>query len=135
MSNLEGFLKYGDNWKRMDEIDLRAYIQVGLLILAGVHRSRGEATCSLLDAEAMFRATMPLKIFHTFSRTLRFDNRESRPARRARDKLAAIREVWEKWVERLAYFRPRVVEVTVDEHFSKENNSDRCVLIKTNGVH
>jgi hypothetical protein len=40
---------------------------------------------------------------------LQFDNRESRPARRVRDKLAAIRglgevggairEVWEKWVE------------------------------------
>ena len=31
MRNLEGFHIYGDNWKRMDEIDLRAYI--GLLIL------------------------------------------------------------------------------------------------------
>jgi hypothetical protein len=60
---------YGDNWKRLDEIDLRAYI--GLLILAGVYRSRGEATCNLWDAEsgrAIFRATMPLKVFHTFSR-------------------------------------------------------------------
>ena len=32
MTNLECFRKYGDNWKRMDEIDLRAYIE--LLILA-----------------------------------------------------------------------------------------------------
>ncbi|XP_070968134.1 piggyBac transposable element-derived protein 4-like, partial [Oncorhynchus clarkii lewisi] len=31
MTHLEGFRTYGDNWKRMDEIDLRAYI--GLLIL------------------------------------------------------------------------------------------------------
>lgn len=116
MTNLEGFRKYGDNWKRMDEIDLRAYI--GLLILAGVYRSRGEATCSLWDAEsgrAIFRATMPLKVFHTFSRMLRFDNRESRPARRVRDKLAAIREVWEKWVERLPYLYNPGPEVTVDE--------------------
>ena len=50
MTNLEGFRKYGDNWKMMDEIDLRAYI--GLLILAGVYRSRGEATCSLWDTES-----------------------------------------------------------------------------------
>ena len=91
---------YGDNWKRMDESDLYAYI--GLLILAGVYRSRGEATCSLWDAESgrvIFHATMPLKVFHTFSIMPRFDNGESRPARCVRDKLAAIREVWEKWVE------------------------------------
>ncbi|XP_051566192.1 uncharacterized protein LOC127447964 isoform X1 [Myxocyprinus asiaticus] len=116
MTNLEGFRKYGDNWKRMDEIDLRAYI--GLLILAGVYRSRGEATCSLWDAEsgrAIFRATMPLKVFHTFSRMLRFDNCESRHERRVRDKLAAIREVWEKWVECLPYLFNPGPEVTVDE--------------------
>ncbi|XP_030266920.1 piggyBac transposable element-derived protein 4-like [Sparus aurata] len=98
MTNLEGFRKYGENWKDMSRTDLRAYI--GLLILAGVYRSRGEAAASLWDAEsgrAIFRATMPLKVFHTYSRMLRFDDRESRPERRATDKLAAIREVWDKW--------------------------------------
>ncbi|XP_071200510.1 piggyBac transposable element-derived protein 4-like [Salvelinus alpinus] len=35
MTNLEGFRKYGDNWKRMDEIDLRAYIW---LIIFAVER-------------------------------------------------------------------------------------------------
>ena len=50
MTNLKGFRKHGDKWKRMDEIDLHVYI--GLLILAGVYRSRGEATCSLWDAES-----------------------------------------------------------------------------------
>ncbi|XP_034041956.1 piggyBac transposable element-derived protein 4-like [Thalassophryne amazonica] len=58
---------------------------------------------------------MPLKDFHTFSRMLRFDNRESRPARCVTVKLATIREVWEKWVDRLPYrYNPRP-EVTVDE--------------------
>lgn len=55
----------------MDEIDLRTYI--GLLFLEGVYRSRGKATSSLWDAESgrvIFRATMPLKVFHTFSRML-----------------------------------------------------------------
>lgn len=46
---------------------------------------------------------------------LRFDNRESRPARRVTDKLAAIREVWDKWVERLPYLYNPGPEVTVDE--------------------
>ncbi|XP_052337123.1 piggyBac transposable element-derived protein 4-like [Oncorhynchus keta] len=38
-----------------------------------------------------------------------------RPARHAIDKLAAIREVWEKWVERLPYRYNPGPEVTVDE--------------------
>lgn len=59
MTNLEGVRKYGDSWKKMDETDLQAYL--GLLILAGVYRSRGEAEASLWDAESgrpIFRATM-----------------------------------------------------------------------------
>ena len=86
----------------MDATDLRAYI--GLLILAGVYKSRGEAAASLWDAQSgrvIFRATMPLKLFYTYSSTIRFDNRGTRAARRATDKLAAIREVWDMWVERL----------------------------------
>ena len=86
----------------MDEADLRAYI--GLLILAGVYRSRGEAASSLWDAEsgrAIFLATMPLKLFCTYSRLLHFDDRETRRWRRVTDKLAAVRQVWDAWVERL----------------------------------
>ena len=63
----------------MDETDLRAY--VGLLILAGVYRSRGEVTASLWDTEsgrAIFRATMPPKVFHTYSR---LDRTHSDPKR------------------------------------------------------
>ncbi|XP_047241326.1 piggyBac transposable element-derived protein 4-like [Girardinichthys multiradiatus] len=116
MTNLEGFRKYEDSWKKMGEIDLQA--NLGLIILAGVYRSRGEAAASLWDAEngwPIFRATIPLKVFHTYSRLLRFDDRESRPARRVTDKLAAIREVWDKWVERLPYLYNPGPDVTVDE--------------------
>ena len=66
----------------MHATDLRTY--VGLLILVGVYRSRGEATASLWDAESgrtVFRATMPLKVFHRYSRLLRFNDRQSRPTR------------------------------------------------------
>nr|XP_020444398.1 piggyBac transposable element-derived protein 4-like [Monopterus albus] len=104
-----------DSWKQMDVIDLRAY--VGLLILAGVYRSRGEAAASLWDAEcgrAIFRATMSLKDFYLRSKTLRFDDRESR-AERHSDKLAAIREVWDMWRERLPALYVPGPEVTVDE--------------------
>ncbi|XP_045067740.1 piggyBac transposable element-derived protein 4-like [Coregonus clupeaformis] len=106
-------------WKAMDSTDLRAY--VGLLILAGVYRSRGEAASSLWDAESgrtIFRATMPLKVFHAYSRLLRFDDRQTRAERRAAgggDKLAAVREVWDKWVERLPLLYNPGADVTVDE--------------------
>jgi hypothetical protein len=66
------------------------------------------------SGRAIFRATMPLKVFHTFSRMPRFDNRESTPARRVRDKLEDITEVWEKWVEHLPYLYNPGPEVTVD---------------------
>ncbi|XP_038130918.1 piggyBac transposable element-derived protein 3-like isoform X1 [Cyprinodon tularosa] len=58
---------------------------------------------------------MPLKLFHTYSRLVRFDDRESRPARCMTDKLAAIRQVWDKWVERLPYLYNPEPDVTVDE--------------------
>ncbi|XP_064867035.1 piggyBac transposable element-derived protein 4-like [Oncorhynchus nerka] len=111
MTNLHGARKYGDGWRPMDTMDLRAYVE--LLILAGVYRSRGEAAASLWDAESgrtVFRATMPLKVFHRYSRLVRFDDRQSRPARLATDKLAAIREVWDL----LALYNPGS-DVTVDE--------------------
>ncbi|XP_020359447.1 piggyBac transposable element-derived protein 4-like [Oncorhynchus kisutch] len=116
MTNLHGARKYGDGWRPMDTTDLRAYL--GLLILAGVYRSRGEAAASLWDAESgrtVFRATMSLKVFHRYSRLLRFDDRHSRPARLATDKLAAIREVWDLWEARLPALYNPGPDVTVDE--------------------
>ncbi|XP_036842833.1 uncharacterized protein LOC118965935 [Oncorhynchus mykiss] len=58
---------------------------------------------------------MPLKLFHTYSRLLRFVDRESRPTRCVTDKLAAIRGVWDKWVERLPVLYNPGPDVTVDE--------------------
>ncbi|KAJ8398088.1 hypothetical protein AAFF_G00431650 [Aldrovandia affinis] len=85
MTNLEGFRKYGDSWKRMDETDLHAYI--GLLILAGVYRSR--------DCYDLITVSQDLQD--------------------VTDKLAAIREIWDKWVERLPYLYNPGPDVTVDE--------------------
>lgn len=104
MTNLEGKRVYGDNWKDLDVVDLEAYI--GLLILAEVYKSKGEATASLWNAEigrAIFPATMSLKTFHVLSHVIRFDDKQTRQGRRERDKLAAIRDVWDKWVQRLPW--------------------------------
>uniref|UniRef100_A0A3B3DQJ5 PiggyBac transposable element-derived protein domain-containing protein n=1 Tax=Oryzias melastigma TaxID=30732 RepID=A0A3B3DQJ5_ORYME len=95
----------GSASKPMDEIDLRAY--VGLLILAGVYRSRGEALASLWEPEcgrAIFRATMSLKTFYRRSVMLRFDDRETRASRSATDKLAAFREFLFSHIDNLLSF-------------------------------
>uniref|UniRef100_A0A671XA56 PiggyBac transposable element-derived protein domain-containing protein n=1 Tax=Sparus aurata TaxID=8175 RepID=A0A671XA56_SPAAU len=116
MTNLEGKRVFGDTWRALDQVDLQAYM--GLLILAGVYRSNNEATYSLWDAESgrpIFRSTMSLQQFHVLSRIIRFDNRDTRPARWRNDKLAAIRNVWDRWVERLPLMYNPGPEVTVDE--------------------
>ncbi|XP_055010215.1 piggyBac transposable element-derived protein 4-like [Boleophthalmus pectinirostris] len=116
-TNREGVRRFGsDVWKSMDEVDLRAYL--GLLILAGVFKSRGEAAASLWDAHtgrAVFRATMSLKTFYRYSRHLRFDDRATRGARRSADKLAAIRRVWDLWAAQLPRLYNPGRNVTVDE--------------------
>ncbi|XP_067439797.1 uncharacterized protein [Thunnus thynnus] len=99
-TNPEGFRKYGEGWKPMNNVDVHAY--VGLLILAGVYRSRGEAVASLWDLEsgrAIFCATMPLKLFYRHLKLIRFDDRKSRSARHATNKLATVREVWDMWAD------------------------------------
>lgn len=116
MTNLEGRRVYGEEWKELDEMHLHVYL--GLLILAGVYKSKDESTASLWDAVTgrnIFRATMSLGTFHIFSRVIRFDNHDTRAGRRERDKLAAIRTVWDKWVERLPLLYNPGPNVTVDE--------------------
>ncbi|XP_005997448.1 piggyBac transposable element-derived protein 4-like [Latimeria chalumnae] len=116
MTNLEGRRVLGEKWKELDHVDMQAYI--GLLLLAGVYRCKGEATSSLWNAEtgrAIFPATMSLETFHIITRVIRFDNRDTRADRRERDKLAAIREVWDKWVEILPLLYNPGSNVTVDE--------------------
>ena len=84
----------------------------------GVHRPNNEATKTLWDAESgrtIFRSTMSLQQFHILSRVIRFDDRATRPFRWRDDKLAAIRNVWDRWVERLPLMYNPGPEVTVDE--------------------
>lgn len=116
MTNIEGRRVFGDHWQGLDETTLQAFI--GLLLLAGVYRSHGESTKSLWNAETgrpIFRATMSLKRFHAISRVLRFDEKIDRQERRLRDKLAPIRDFWERWVEILPKLYNAGENVTVDE--------------------
>ncbi|XP_051765775.1 piggyBac transposable element-derived protein 4 isoform X4 [Ctenopharyngodon idella] len=116
MTNLEGKHVFRKAWKNLDWIDLQAYF--GLLILAGVYRSHHEALSSLwnsVSGRAIFRATMPLKTFNMMSRVFCFYKRVAGPGREKHDKLAPVREIWEKWVERLPLMYNPGPNVTVDE--------------------
>ncbi|KAK7907107.1 hypothetical protein WMY93_015719 [Mugilogobius chulae] len=115
MTNLNGRRKL-DDWKDVDAIEIRAYI--GLLILAGVYRSKGESTESLWDkcnGRPIFRATMSHKRFKLINSTIRFDDKLTRPSRIKQDKLAPFRTLWEMWLHRLPLLFNPGKDVCVDE--------------------
>nr|XP_023665676.1 piggyBac transposable element-derived protein 4-like isoform X1 [Paramormyrops kingsleyae] len=116
MTNLEGKRIFRKRWKEVDNTEILAYY--GLLILAGVYKSRGESALSLWDKEKgipYFQSVMSLNSFSVFSRAIRFDEWASRCERRQKDKLAEIRTVWDKWVKRLPLMYNPGSSVTVDE--------------------
>jgi hypothetical protein len=76
--------------------ELKAFI--GLLILIGVTRGRNESLDQLWSNEwgrPICRATMSKERFKEFLRFIRFDDKDTRQERRATDKLAAIREIFD----------------------------------------
>ncbi|KAJ8389231.1 hypothetical protein AAFF_G00122510 [Aldrovandia affinis] len=115
MTNLQGF-RTVTNWKETDSTEIQAFI--GLVILAGVYRSRNEAVLSLWDEHTgrpMFRATMSRQWFETLCTKLLFDDRLSRPARQRDNKLAAILKLWEMWEGRLGLLFNPGQDICVDE--------------------
>ena len=95
---------------------MRVYI--GILIPAGVYRSRHEGTSGMWDAKtgrAMFCAKMPFYGFSQISANICFDDRLSHPGRFRNDKLAAFCILREKWVACLPLLFSAGVDVCVDE--------------------
>lgn len=115
-TNLEGSRIFGDSWSNIDDVTIQAYI--GILILAGVYRSHGESIDNLWHdkiGRPIFRATMSKNNFKIITRVLRFDNKVTRQERRATDKLAPIRDLWEKWIINLNVIYSPGENVTIDE--------------------
>lgn len=59
---------------------------------------------------------MCLEAVHIISHVIPFDNCDTRPGQCETDKLAAIREVWDKWVDIIPILYNPGARVTVDEH-------------------
>lgn len=115
MTNLHG-RRSVSGWSDVDAQEIQAYM--GLLILAGVYRSKGESTRSLWDDQSgrpVFRATMSHKRFQMLCANLRFDDRLTRPYRYREDKLSAFRNMWDKWTERLPLLFNPGDDICVDE--------------------
>ena len=117
-TNREARRSKGDNWFDYEMKDMKAFI--GLVILRGVYRAHNESLEELWSAEhgrSIFRATMPLYKFKEMGRYLRFDNRDTRNGRLARDKCAAVRLLIEGFVENSQKcYRPgENGSVTIDE--------------------
>ncbi len=103
-------------WKGTDSIEIKAFI--GLLLLAGVHRSKNESLTELFSpsaGKAIFLATMSLDRFCTLMRFCRFDNIDTRTQRMPDDKLAPIRDIWAMFIARLAVCYKPGESMTVDE--------------------
>ncbi|XP_049456868.1 piggyBac transposable element-derived protein 4-like [Epinephelus fuscoguttatus] len=115
MTNLEG-KRTENHWKDITETELRGFL--GLLLLAGVYRSRGESTLSLWEepiGRPVFRGTMSRKKFELIAMKLRFDDKLARRKRLSDNKLAAILPIWEPWVQRLSHMFNPGADVCVDE--------------------
>ena len=115
-TNKEGQIVYAEQWKNVSREELLCYL--GLLILAGVYKSRNEAIIELWNQERgrpVFTKSMARGRFQQISRVIRFDNAANRRQRHLSDKLAPIRTVFDMWEGTLADAFVPFENVTVDE--------------------
>lgn len=126
IENIKTTFKRERDTRPIDIIDLKAFI--GLLILAGVHRSNRQSLEDLWGSDGdgieKFRLVMSIKRFKFIVLCLRFDNRDTREERRKIDKLAPIRNIFEKFVENCKKCYSLGENVCVDEKL--EGFRGRC---------
>ncbi|XP_051913269.1 piggyBac transposable element-derived protein 4-like [Hippocampus zosterae] len=114
MTNLQG-LRTSNRWSLLTPQELRAYI--GLLLLAGVYRSRHEATSSLWGEKTgrpLFANAMSHRRFAEINGMLRFHNVQ-KPKQHHANKLSPISELWSRWNFRLQKMYNVGRDVCVDE--------------------
>ncbi|KAM3936782.1 LOW QUALITY PROTEIN: piggyBac transposable element-derived protein 4-like [Leptodactylus fuscus] len=99
----------------MEILPMLAAGSTNLLAPRHVAMTGGKSLWNCETGRHIFRATMCLERFHDISRVLRFDSKTDRMERRAKDKLAPIRNVWNQWVEILPKLYNSGENVTADE--------------------
>lgn len=114
-TNAEG-RRRNSAWKNADEEEIRKFI--GLLLLSGVYCSKNEAISqlwSLKDGRPIFRQSMPRDRFTDLCSRLRFDDAQTRVERRADDKLAPFREIWDCFISKCKSNYVPGCDMTIDE--------------------
>lgn len=102
-------------WNNIDIDELKAVI--GLLLIAGADKSAHVSTRDLWSptAKPVYKSVMTVVRFESILRFMRFDDRRTRDQRRTTDKLAAFRDIWMMFLDRLPkMYRPNM-DMTVDE--------------------
>ncbi|GBN51436.1 PiggyBac transposable element-derived protein 4 [Araneus ventricosus] len=112
--------------KETNEAEMKAFI--GLLYLIGLHKSSHVYIRDLWATDGtgieIFRTTMSSTRFYFLLRCLRFDDIQTRQSRKELDKLAPIREFFEKFVENCQKAYNVGEYVTIDEKL--ESFRGRC---------
>lgn len=114
--------------KLIDIIELKAFI--GLLYLAGVYKSNRQSLEELWgtngDGVEKFGLVMNIKRFKFIIRCLRFDDRLTREERKKQDRLAAVRDIFTKFVQNCQKNYSLGENVTLDEKL--EAFRGRCLF-------
>ena len=103
-------------WRPTDKTEILAYF--GLVITAGHMKQNYVSVSDLRDNKygaPIFRATVPKYRFITLTRFMRFDNKKTRTGRRAYDKLARIRDLFNKIITLLLRYYTPSEFLTVDK--------------------
>lgn len=104
------------NWKPVDSTEISAFFE--LLLTSGHLKQNNTSYITLWSKKygsPIFRGTMSLSRFKSLLRFIRFDDKLTRPTRRATDKLAPIRNVFDEVNKMLSkYYEPGSF-LTVDE--------------------
>ncbi len=103
------------SWNNTTKPEMKKFI--GLLLLAGVYKSKGKSLASLWgpNGRRVFAQCMSLYRMKCLLKFLRFDDRSTRNNRRVNDKFAPIRNLFENFTRQLPkYFNPSE-SITVDK--------------------
>ncbi|GFN87506.1 PiggyBac transposable element-derived protein 4 [Plakobranchus ocellatus] len=115
-TNIEGKREKGKEWQDTDSTEIQSFI--GCLLHTGALHQNDlslEMLFSPVDGNSLVRAAFGLRRFSSLLNHLRFDDKATRSARRARDVFAPIRELWDLFHTNLGKHYVAGQNITVDE--------------------